>query len=325
MQVTSTPSPIEDGAGHAALPTACLNCGASLHGRYCSDCGQSTDDHKRPILHFLREGVEGLIHLDGRLIRTLPLLFFRPGQLARDHMEGRRTRHVPPFRLFLISLFLFMLSLEVAVSGMPHGHGMTITVRHGSETRMVEATPSQMADILSGKKTPEQIANGDRDTRPSSDQTAIAQRVSPWADPRSWIRGRIQRALTNPEYFELLVFTWAHRLAILLLPIFATQLMLLYAWQRQFYAYDHLLVSTQFLAFVFLITGLAWLLPDPLRGVSIAGAAAWVPINLYMLLRGAYGSGAAAALARTVCLWLSTQIVFVILVMGLLVFGLQRL
>jgi hypothetical protein len=318
-------SPIEDDAGHAVLATTCLNCGAHLHGRYCSDCGQSCDDHKRPILHLLRESVEGWIHLDGRLIRTLPLLFFRPGQLARDHMEGRRTRHVPPFRLFLISLFLFMLSLEVTVHGMPHGHGMTITVRNGSETRVVEATPSQMADILSGNKTPEQIANADRDSRPSADQVAMAQRESPWADPRSWIRGRIQRALTNPEYFELLVFTWAHRLAILLLPIFAAQLMLLYAWQRQFYTYDHLLVSMQFLAFVFLITGLAWLLPDPLRGVSIAGAAVWVPINLYMLLRGAYGSGVVGAIARTVCLWLSTQIVFVILVMGLLVFGLQQL
>lgn len=325
MPITSMPSSIEDAPEHTAPAKTCLNCGVRLHGRYCSDCGQSSDDHKRPILQLLREGVEGLIHFDGRLTRTLPLLFFRPGQLARDHMEGRRTRHVPPFRLFLISLFLFMLSLEVTVGEMPHGHGMTITVRHGSETKVVQATPSQMADILSGKKTPEQIANRDRDNEASASQVAITQHESPWTDPRSWIRGRIQRALTNPEYFELLVFTWAHRLAILLLPIFAAQLMLLYAWQRQFYAYDHLLVSMQFLAFVFLITGLAWLLPDPLRGVSVAGAAAWVPINLYMLLRGAYGSGVAGALVRTVGLWLSTQVVFVVLVMGLLAFGLQRL
>lgn len=315
--------PIEDAA--ALFPNACLNCGATLHGRYCSDCGQSTDDHKRPIMHLLRESMEGLIHLDGRLIRTLPLLFFHPGRLARDHMDGRRMRHVPPFRLFLISLFLFMLSMEVTVNGASHGHGMTITVRDGLKTKVVEATPSQMADILSGEKTPEQIANGDGGTKPSADQAEVAQRISPWSDPRSWIRGRIQRALANPEYFELLVFTWAHRLAILLLPVFAGQLMLLYAWQKQFYAYDHLMVSMQFLAFVFLITGLAWLLPDPLRGVSTVGATVWVPMNLYMLLRGAYGSGVVGALARTVCLWLSTQIVFMILVVGLLVFGLQRL
>lgn len=335
------PSPIEDAFAvnttpasssvlkempeHAALPKACLNCGAILHGRYCADCGQSSDDHKRPILHLLRESAEGLTHLDGRLIRTLPLLFFHPGRLARDHIDGRRMRHVPPFRLFLVSLFLFMLCMEVTVNGASHGHGMIITVHDGSATKVVEATPSQMVDILSGEKTPEQIANGDHVTKPSADQVAAAQRGSVWSDPRSWIRGRVQRALTNPEYFELLVFTWAHRLAILLLPIFATQLMLLYAWQRQFYVQDHLVVSMQFLAFVFLITGLAWLLPDPLRGMSIVGATVWVPINLYMLLRGAYGSGVVGALVRTVCLWLSTQIVFMVLVAGLLVFGLQQL
>ena len=311
----------------AAAPLrACLNCGANLHGRYCSDCGQSSDDHKRPILHLLREGMEGLIHLDGRLIRTLPLLFFRPGQLARDHMDGRRMRHVPPFRLFLVSLFLFMLSMEVAVHGMSHGHGMTISVHEGSVTRVVEATPGQMADILSGEKTPEQIARGDGVTERGADQQAQSGlKEHFWSDPRSWIRGRLQLALANPEYFELLVFTWAHRLAILLLPIFAVELMLLYSWHRQFYAFDHLMVSMQFLAFVFLVTGLAWLAPGPLRGAAISGAALWVPVNLYGLLRGAYGSGTAGALTRTIGLWLSTQIVFLVLVAGLLAFGLQLL
>lgn len=310
----------------AVPPKACLNCGATLHGSFCSDCGQSSDDHKRPILHLLREGMEGLVHLDGRLIRTLPLLFFRPGQLARDHMDGRRMRHVPPFRLFLVSLFLFMLSMEVAVHGMPHGHGMTITVHEGPVTRVVEATPSQMADILSGEKTPEQIANGAGGASSGADRGTQAGPIGHfWSDPRSWIRGRLQRALTNPEYFELLVFTWAHRLAILLLPIFAIELMLLYAWRRQFYAYDHLMVSMHFLAFVFLVTGLAWLAPGPLRGAAIFGAAVWVPVNLFGLLRGAYGSGFAGALTRTIGLWLSTQIVFLVLVVGLLAFGLQLL
>jgi len=312
--------------GHLVPAKACLNCGANLHGLYCSDCGQSSDDHKRPILHLLREGMEGLVHLDGRLIRTLPLLFCRPGQLARDHMDGRRVRHVPPFRLFLVSLFLFMLSMEVTVHGMSHGHGMTITVHDGAVTRVVEATPSQMADILSGEKIPEQIANGDGAASRSADQGVQTAPIEHfWSDPRSWMRGRLQRALTNPEYFELVVFTWAHRLAIVLLPIFAIELMLLYAWHKQFYAYDHLMVSMQFLAFVFLITGLAWLAPGPLRGAAIFGAAMWVPINLYGLLRGAYGSGVAGALTRTIGLWISTQIVFIVLVVGLLAFGLQLL
>lgn len=102
-----------DGPKHAEVHTECLNCGAELHGRYCHACGQGADDHHRSILHLIWEVVEDITHLDGRLMRTLPPLFLRPGQLARDHFEGRRQRHVPPLRLFLITLLIFMFSLEV--------------------------------------------------------------------------------------------------------------------------------------------------------------------------------------------------------------------
>lgn len=317
-------------ASHAMPPPAtppgpaCLNCGAILHGRYCSDCGQSSDDLHRPILHLLREGVEGFTHLDGRLAHTLPLLLFHPGQLARDQLEGRRARHVPPLRLFLISLLLFMLSLEGAMGGQWHDHGMTITLRQGSTMRVIRPTPEQMADVLTGTKTPEQVASGDDSTgRPANHPPAGHE--TPWTGLRSWLRGHLRRALANPGYFELLVFTWAHRLAILLLPIFAIQLALLYAWRSGFYMHDHLVVSLQFLSFVFLITGLAWLPLGSLHQTAIAVASLWVPVNLYRLLRGAYGSSVAGALARAAWLWLSTQLVFIVLVLGLLLLGLEQL
>ncbi len=324
------PEPVNmTGAGSdtppASVPLArtCRNCEAILHGRYCSDCGQSSDDLHRPILHLLWESVEGFTHLDGRLARTLPLLLFHPGQLARDQLEGRRARHVPPVRLFLISLLLFMLSLEGAMGDLRRDHDMTITLRQGSTVKVIRATPGQMADVLTGTKTPEQIAQGDDGTgRPADDQ---AKRGSPITDLRPWFRQHTQRALANPGYFELVVFTWAHRLAILLLPIFAIQLALLYAWRTEFYLHDHLIVSVQFLSFVFLLTGLAWLPLGPLHNTAIAVATLWVPVNLYQLLRGAYGSSVVGALARTAWLWLSTQVVFIVLVLGLLILGLERL
>jgi hypothetical protein len=53
-----------------------------------------------------------MFHLDGRLSRTLPDLFFRPGRLANDYLNGRLARHVPPFRTFLVALLLFIFSAE---------------------------------------------------------------------------------------------------------------------------------------------------------------------------------------------------------------------
>ncbi len=44
----------------------------------------------------------------------------------------------------------------------------------------------------------------------------------------------------------MLVFEWAHRLSILMLPILAAQLTILYAYKKAFYVYDHLIVSCSF-------------------------------------------------------------------------------
>lgn len=100
---------------HAPPPgSPCANCGTPLEGVYCHACGQDSDTHKRSIRHLAFEAVEGLFELDGRLWRTLPALFFRPGGLARDYIEGRIVRHVPPFRTFLVALLLFIFTAEHA-------------------------------------------------------------------------------------------------------------------------------------------------------------------------------------------------------------------
>jgi len=98
----------------------CANCDTSLEGPYCHACGQNADNHKRSIFHLVIEAIEGMFHLDGRLAQTLPLLFFRPGVLAKDYMEGRIVRHVPPFRTFLVALLLFIFAAEHAIHSVQH-------------------------------------------------------------------------------------------------------------------------------------------------------------------------------------------------------------
>ena len=99
---------------------ACANCGVALEGPYCHACGQNADNHKRSIGHLIWEAIEGMFHLDGRLALTLPALFFRPGTLAKDYMEGRIVRHVPPFRTFLVALLLFIFAAEHAIHSAQH-------------------------------------------------------------------------------------------------------------------------------------------------------------------------------------------------------------
>src|SRR5665213_1456820 len=95
---------------HPAIGAPCANCETPLQGPFCYHCGQNSDDHKRSILHLFGETLESLFHFDSRLWRTMPALFFRPGRLASDYIEGRAARHVPPFRTFLVALLLFIFA-----------------------------------------------------------------------------------------------------------------------------------------------------------------------------------------------------------------------
>ena len=85
----------------------CRNCAATLSGRYCSACGQKAVIH-RTLAEFGHDIVHGVVHFDGKIWRTLPLLAWRPGELTRRYVHGERAKFVSPFALFLFSVFLMV-------------------------------------------------------------------------------------------------------------------------------------------------------------------------------------------------------------------------
>ncbi len=95
-------------------------------------------------------------------------------------------------------------------------------------------------------------------------------------------------------------------MAVLLLPILAGLLALVYVRRKEFYLSDHLTISMQFLSFEFLVFAIAWILPEPVRQWALLIATLWTPVNLYMILRGAYGSRWFTAAIKAAVLWLST-------------------
>ena len=390
------PSPVapedrDEGVKHAALHGECLNCGEALHGRFCARCGQTADDHHRSIWTLVWEWVEDVTHLDGRLAKTLPALFIGPGKLARDHFEGRRQRHVPPFRMFLIALLLFMLSLETMFQGSPSapkpsgkavapelGQVITTTDRHGRTTRVVVPTAAQISSWTGGMVTPEQIEKNRAEQAPKpetpkaqapakpatvkpvddngeevDDDAAVTAvnnlvegrpgdvgrivadggtgNVTAKAVPKvqsermNWVAQHIAKARANPAYFKAVAFEWAHRLAVLLLPIFALLLTAMYFYKRQFFVYDHLIVSMHFLSFVFLLWALAYILPQPVKGVMMSVAFFWPPVNLFLTLRGGYGSSRIGAAVKAFTLWIASMTLFALLVVGILAMAVGQL
>lgn len=347
---------------HLPPGATCANCGSMLQGRYCHVCSQDADNHKRSILHLAWEGVEGLFHFDGRLRRTAPDLFFRPGRLARDYMENRIARHVPPFRTFLVALLLFIFAAEhathelqaantraqqrqAALLATPQGRAkvaadMRAEAAQDRAEDLGEAVRDRADDLKDPDEKPSHIeAVYQRQTAKIQARYAAAMakadRVAaglpaqaPEGAPRKpgdWWREGLRKATANPDYYWTVLFTWSHRAAVLLLPIVGLTLAAVYRDKPRYFLYDHLLVAMDLLSFAFLANAFGLILPPPLVYWWLSLVALWTPVNLFQTLRGAYGSTILGASLKTLVVWLTSVTAFGSLLIALFVFTLTQL
>ena len=100
-----------------ALPAACLNCEQPLgqpRPRYCPACGQETNLRAPRIGEYLQQFGGAYFATEGALWRTVRLLLFKPGELSRQYLAGRRKHYVLPMRLFLSCSVIMLLVLRLA-------------------------------------------------------------------------------------------------------------------------------------------------------------------------------------------------------------------
>jgi hypothetical protein len=84
------------------MTTNCQNCNTELHGKYCSNCGQSADTHRINIHYLWHDIQHGLLHFDKGILFTTKELFTRPGHSIREFLEGKRVKHFKPISLVLV-------------------------------------------------------------------------------------------------------------------------------------------------------------------------------------------------------------------------------
>lgn len=101
----------------AAVGSNCLNCAAPLpdpRPRFCGACGQETNVKPPTVAEFVQQFGGAYFSTEGALWRTLALLLFKPGELTRRYLAGRRKHYVLPLRLYLTISLLVLLTLRVA-------------------------------------------------------------------------------------------------------------------------------------------------------------------------------------------------------------------
>src|SRR5256885_12555233 len=91
-----------------AIGAECANCGAPLAGPYCAACGQKARPQHPTVRDFAEDLAGEIFNYDGRIHRSVLLLFLRPGFLTREAFADRRASYVSPIRLYLLfSVLLF--------------------------------------------------------------------------------------------------------------------------------------------------------------------------------------------------------------------------
>ena len=243
----------QDASAAQAL-AVCLNCGATILGRYCSACGQRRDPHVHTVGHFLQEATEDLTHADSRVWQTLFALLFKPGYLTREFFAGRRSRYLPPVRLYLVvSILLFAVTTALPDDSGAFGDSLKVEV--GGKP----ATP----------EFPERNCHTDFDM-----------------PGFGWLNARLAAACVKMAHGgkQQMGEAFVHnipRMMFLFLPLIALCMKAIY-WRPSRYYVEHLLFFIHNHAFVFLVAILYVLgkrMPAPV-GSSI-GFVAWLYVLWY--------------------------------------------
>jgi len=103
---------------HKQSPT-CLSCGAPLHGRYCSHCGEKViDKQEYQLIQFLRHVFHAFTNFDANFVKSFVLIVRKPGFLTKEYVIGRRKPYLKPVQMFLIANFIyFFLQPYTGVNG----------------------------------------------------------------------------------------------------------------------------------------------------------------------------------------------------------------
>ncbi len=306
----------------------CQNCGAELVGEYCHVCGQEANEPRRAVIGLVQDVFVDTLAIDGKLMRTIFLLLWRPGRLARRYLDGKRVRYSPPFRLYLFaSVFFFFavflyagLERNWAKNGedgelVSFGEELSDEEAAEAQRKIEEAEAKSRAALERAGVSPdfvpdtEGLIDKQESTADASEDTAGDATDSAHGDGKStddfnysgpdWLEPYVRqlyeagkRVNDDPRLFIAEMKDNLPR-AMLLAPVFYGLLLLvLYIYRRRFYVYDHFVVSLYMHAalYAYLLSAII------IASLPVVGWLAFVPIvwglfQPYAVFRQAYGSG----------------------------------
>ncbi len=251
--------------------THCKNCGKQLTEMYCPRCGQYALVTHQALKQTVVSYFENNYSFDKNLLHSLIYLFFKPGFLAREYMNGKIARYIHPFKLyFFASILLFSMVLTVDQdyehdSKTIYGYISSFDLTNGGldEQKIKEEFQRKDSLGLISKKEKEQFEKNmqliQNKKAELSKQTSIAAELDEATKDGFWfIVVEKLKKLTYGQFKTRFVRNLSFSFLILM-PLFAGILNLLFRKKERYYV-AHLIhtIHIHVVMFLFMIVGHLW-------------------------------------------------------------------
>ncbi|HEY6640784.1 DUF3667 domain-containing protein [Povalibacter sp.] len=336
----------------------CRNCGADLNGKYCASCGQPAHIH-RALTSLGHDILHGVFHFEGKVWRTIPELYLRPGRLTRRYIDGERAKFVSPMALYLFTVFLTFAVVpftsttflndaaqapDTIIGNFKAGNkaAMDNTLAELAKLQAARQQPDltaerratierQIADTQDALKVMNALGRGDWKGLTDFEQEQREKKAAGsnnkvdtgWAALDSRMGQSLQEINDNPRLLLYKLKTNGYKYSWALIPLSLPFMWLLFFWRRDIHLYDHAIFVTYSISFMMQLLVLL-----SIASALGAGAGLWVlvlgiipPVHLYKQMRGAYGLSRIGAFVRLFLLTISISIVIALFSVILLLLG----
>lgn len=287
----------------------CRNCGAALTGDYCSACGQQAHLHNT-VGGFFHDILHGVLHFEGKLGNTIPLLFWKPGQLTRRYIDGERRKFFSPLGLFLFAVFLTFITYNLM------GAGGILQIRLPEENQPIISFNESQAPPAPGVPA-----------RPTPDALAQATGHTPPATPPSsgiaFLDSMIAKINADQHLALYKLQSNGYKYAWVMILLSAPFMWLLFPFSRKYGMFDHLVFITYSLSFMLILLVVLRLLSaiHVPSEILLGALTLIVPVHIYRQLRGAYEGSVPMMLLRTLALLVIAVLLLIVFVVGLMALG----
>lgn len=267
----------------------CLNCGATVQGRYCHVCGQENVEPKETFWHMFTHFFYDITHFDSKFFESVKDLVFRPGFLSKEYVKGRRAKYLHPIRMYVFTSAMFFLVFfsffknETIKSNIdqpvPADQRKAYIVRLEEKLKKDTGNAALKQKLLYARDTSHtltvkdafddetnglKIGIGSSDYKTFGEYDSIQKTLTP-SQRDGWFKKRLikkgielnEKFKENPDEFsKQLGESVLHRLPYMLfvsLPLFAFLLKLVYIRRKQFFYVDHGIFTIHLYVFSFLL------------------------------------------------------------------------